>query len=413
MSDGTITPVEDEEAKKQAEAEAAAAAAAAAEGAGEGEQPGEKEVPKGEDFLSMSDEDFEKMEEPPVPGASVEGEEDPAGVGSGEEPPGGEEAKGEETPPAEEAKPGEGTQPAGEETPPTGESGEGEGSGKEGEGTELTEAQMAEAYQQLMVPFKANGKEVKVSNVDEAVRLMQMGAGHVKYQQKVRPMVAIAETLKQHKIEQSDLNFLIELHNKNPEAIAKLVRDADINPYDIDNSQESKDKDKDYRPKDFSVSDKEVTLRETIDSLQETETGKELLADVRTWDDDSRAALLGDPKILSVIADQKHSGVYDQVTAEIDRKRTLGELTGMTFLAAYEQVGSELDKNGAFKQTTEKPPTESKVIETAAAKPKPKANGDPAGVAPAKGSAPKPVKVDKSVLDMSDEDFAKLEAKFA
>jgi hypothetical protein len=106
----------------------------------------------------------------------------------------------------------------------------------------------------------------------------------------------------------------------------------------------------------------------------------------------------------------------------VNRRQTLGTLANnISWLDAYHQVGTDLEKSGAFsggKTPTSEPssepattPPESKVIETAAAKKKTPAGGDPSGVAPVTATPAVPPKVDASVLDMSDEDFAKLESK--
>ena len=280
-------------------------------------------------------------------------------------------------------------------------------------------------YKELMAPFKANGKTVQARTPQEALRLMQMGAGHIKYQNQVRPALARAKTLENNKITDSDLNFLIELHNKNPDAIKKLVRDSGIDPYDINTDDASKAADKDYRPKDYSASEAQVTLEETLSDMQSSDTGSQLLKHVReTWDDGSRRMVLEDPAILTVLNEQKESGVYDRIVDEIDRRRSLGGLANVSFLNAYHTVGIEMDQAGAFaKEPTGETPGQpgaapaptvqkSEVIATKAATPKQPANPDAVkAIAPVKTVvSAKPIP--DNILDMSDEDFAKLEKQF-
>ena len=386
------------------------------------------------DFLNMSDDEFEKLEEPVVadPEEDSNSEDTPA-----EKEPAAEEPKSEEPPKAEPAPAKEpaAEEPKKEEEPKPAETVKADAEPKKevttpaadkAETATVTDADRVKGFDTLMAPFKANGREMKVQNVEEARRLMQMGAGHVKYQQQVRPQIALAQTLKNSGIDSDRLNFLIELHNGNKDAVQKLVRDSGLDPYEIKTDDEAKTADKDYRPKDYSVSDSAVTLEQTVSSVRSTEGGSELLTDIRNnWDDGSRQSLLEDPGILSVLNEQKHSGIYDQITAEIDRKRTLGGLNGVSFLKAYHQVGTEMEKRGAFKRepepspddsTTEtalkETPKESTILATETAKPKPEAGGDPTKVAAPKPGQPAKAAPD-NFMDMSDEEFSKFEAQFA
>lgn len=279
-------------------------------------------------------------------------------------------------------------------------------------------------YDTLFSSFKANGRDMQVETPEEALRLMQMGAGHLKYQAKVRPALAIEQTLKNNKIDQAKLNFLIDCANGKPEAIKKLVRDAKIEPYDIDTTEESRQADADYRPTNHVVSDNDLLLSETIATVQGTAIGDAVLKTVRAdWDDNSRTKLVEDPGILNVLVEQKTAGIYDRVVSEVERRRALGKLaTNVSWLDAYYSVGLDMEKSGAFSSgngSTSSPgsgtaatPATSKVIETATAKKKAPAGGDPSGVAPVIKTPVVPLKVDASVMDMSDAEFEKLESKF-
>lgn len=441
MSEIQPAPEEEEDKTGVTPEEGGSAEEASAEETTEtGEEEGTDEN-DGPDFLSMSDEDFAKAEaaaqsqseeEAPAPeedgGSETTSETDPnEGTGEGDEAAGAEtgevapedaSATGSEASGSQETTPAE---PAGTEEKPggTGEQPKPAASS----GSEVTDKDKLTAYDTIMAPFTANGKQVQARTPAEAVRLMQMGAGHVKYQKQVRPMVAQAQALKKAGIGQDELNFLIEVHNKNPDAIKKLVRDAGIDPYDIETTDEAKAKDKDFKAKDYSVDDRTIALEENVAAVHSSEKGPELLAHIRSdsWDAKSRQALLADPNIVNILADQKHSGVYDQITAEIDRKQLLGELpANISFLDTYYQVGTELENSGAFKQADPEgeatketaQPAESKVIETAAAKPKKEAGGDPSGVASSPSTPATTPKMDEGLLNMSDEEFRKLESEF-
>jgi hypothetical protein len=410
MSQETLEKTEEEQAAEATAAKAAARADAPESLITESDPEADNQ------FLGMSDEDFEKLDSPssivPVDDEPPKAEDPPAEEPKAEEPPVDPAPKAEE--PVKEDPPAEPVQ----DPVPAVEPAKAEDAPKEEPKPEVT-VDKAAVYDKLFAPFKANGKEVQVRNADEALRLMQMGAGHMRYQQQTRPAVALKATLDANGIDADTLNYLIELKNGNKDAIAKLVRESGIEPYDIKTDDEAKQADKDYRPKDYSVSDESVTFAETVQSVRSSDLGNELLAHVRSdaWDVKSRQMLQGDPGILSALNDQKQNGVYDQISAEVERQRTLGGLTGMSFLEAYHQVGVEMDKNGAFKQPepvneggalkeTGQQPAPSQVIEKKAAEPKPAAGGDPSGVAPVKPGAPVKAPTE-DIMNMSDEEFEK------
>ena len=400
----------------QTEEEKAAAAAAEAGAQKEDLTPTEdNEVPAPAELLDMSDEDFEKMDAAPAPAEAAEElsdeEEQPAGEKTK---PAATETAAAEPKKEEPAAPATGseTKLAAAETAPAGS-----------RETEVSSEDKVKIYDALFGTFKANGRDMQVTTPEEAQRLMQMGAGHLKYQAKVRPALAIEQTLKNNKIDQNKLNFLIDCANGKPEAIKKLVRDAKIEPYDIESTEESRQQDENYRPTNHIVSDDDMLLTETIGTVQGTPTGDAVLKDIRAeWDDDSRTKLVGDPEILNILVNQKNLGIYDRITSEVDRRRVLGTLAkNIPWLDAYHQVGQDMANSGAFSTegstnptVTETAPaqTESKVIEQAAAKKNSPAGGDPSGVAPVTQTAVVPPKVDASVMDMSDKEFAELEAKF-
>lgn len=91
------------------------------------------------------------------------------------------------------------------------------------------------AYEQITAPFKANGREMKVESPEEAVRLMQQGANYVKKMQALKPHLKMVRMLENNGLlDEGRLNFLIDVSRKDPGAIKKLLKDANIDPMDLD-----------------------------------------------------------------------------------------------------------------------------------------------------------------------------------
>lgn len=199
------------------------------------------------------------------------------------------------------------------------------------------------AYEQITAPFKANGQEFQVQSPEEAIKLMQMGANYTKKMQGLQPHLKMLRMLENKELLSNDkLNFLIDLHDRKPEAIQKLLHDGKIDPMDIDVSSEPA-----YKPNDHSVSDEEVAFRDTLDEVLSTQSGKDTVSYIQTnWDKTSKDAVYRDPKLLKVIQEQRENGIFAKISSELERQRTLGYLTDTPFIQAYKAVGDRLHAEG-------------------------------------------------------------------
>lgn len=263
----------------------------------------------------------------------------------------------------------------------------------------------------LFAPFKANGKDMNVDNVDDAISLMQMGANYTKKMAALKPNLKLMKLLENNGLlSEEKLSYLIDLDKKNPAAIGKLLKDSGIDPLDVD-----VDKQGEYKPNTYTVDDRELALDAVLDEVQGTPTYGKLLEVVSNkWDAPSKQVIADNPQLLKVINSHMANGMYDIIGNEIERERTFGRLAGLSDLEAYRQVGDALDAKGAFAQLASKPaavvPAE-KVVVTPKAKPDDTARNDkkraasPTQAAPAKATDP-----DFNPLNLSDAEFAKFAA---
>lgn len=198
-------------------------------------------------------------------------------------------------------------------------------------------------YKELMAPFKANGKEFTPSSADEVKRLMQMGANYTKKMQHLAPNLKLMRMLENKGLLQEDkLSFLIDLDQKNPEAIKKLLHDGKIDPMDLDTSSEPA-----YQPGNHSVSDQEMAFHETLGNVMQTTSGKETVTLINSgWDQDSKKAIYREPQLLSIIDEQRSNGLYAKISAEVDRRKILGEYQNVPFIVAYKDAGDKLHAEG-------------------------------------------------------------------
>lgn len=268
------------------------------------------------------------------------------------------------------------------------------------------------AYEQIMAPFKANGKMLQVKSPEEVISLMQHGANYTKKMHALKPNLKMMRMLENNGLLQEDkLNHLIELSNKNPEAIAKLLKDAEMDPLDIDTSAE-----KAYQPKDHSVSDQEMDFQSTLEDVLMSATGSETISVINSqWDQASKEAIYKEPQIMQVIDTQRANGIYDRISAEIERRRTLGTLSHSTpFIHAYKQVGDELHNSGQLVPQNSGNQGASKVIETRSSSPrKAVSNGDKAKAASPARAAPKSSPKPFDPFSLSDEEIMAIPTQFS
>lgn len=307
--------------------------------------------------------------------------------------------------------------PKPKEPPAAGEQAvDGEGDGKGGIATEVTPEMHKAAYDLIMGPIKANGKEIQVRTPEEAKRLIQMGANYTVKMQELQPQKRIIKMLGNHGLlDEGKLSYLIDLDKKNPQAIAKLIKDAGINPMDLNTEDAA------YQAPNHSISDAEMEFTNAIDAINVDDAGKALLKDISGWDQASKAALGQDPSLLSLFAEHKQSGVYDKIDSEVQRLRTIDpRYAAAPYVQCYNVVGNAMKEQGLLappqqqappavaapaKPAEQAPPAVP--LATRVATQTPPAGADKVRAAAPARSAPTAVKVEKNPLDMSDEDFAK------
>ena len=358
----------------------------------------EEEVIESEepDALEISDEDFAKLPEPSQeevqesdtvdPEPEVESElETPAELES-------EEAEQPETP----------STPEKVETPETATPAESTEKPAKAE----TEPDYAVEYKKLMAPFKANGTDIQVKSVDDAIQLMKMGAGFHKKMATLKPNLKQMKLLEKNGLlDDEKLNFLIDVHNKVPEAITKLLKDAQLDPMDIDVKAESN-----YKPTNRSVTDTELALDSVLDEIRDTPTFQRTLNVVsQEWDDTSQNAIATEPHIISIINGHIADGTFDKVMEKVTYERSLGRFTGLSDFDAYKEAGNALAQTGALQVPgASQPPASVQPPVTKTSQKEVERKQKKRAASPTKGSRANATPA-FDPLDLSDEDFAKLD----
>ena len=268
-------------------------------------------------------------------------------------------------------------------------------------------------YKRLLAPFKANGREISVKSVDDAVTLMQMGANYNKKMAALKPSLKLMKLLENNGLlNEEKISYLIDIEKKNPNAIQKLVKDSGIDPMDFDAEKAGE-----YKPKIHTVDDREMDLDTVLDEIQDTPSYNQTLQIVsKSWDGASKQVVANTPQLLKVINDHVANGIYNIISEEVERERVFGRLNGLSDIEAYRQVGDAIQARGGFNHLGNAQAKTSQAPVVVQPKPK-KVEDDKLNEKRRAASSTKPANTsqtsndDFNPLSLSDEEFAKFAAK--
>lgn len=206
------------------------------------------------------------------------------------------------------------------------------------------EVNYKEFYERVTKPFKANGREIVVTNPDDLITLAQKGTDYVKKMTELKPLKRINKLLQDNGIAEDDLAYLIDLKAKKPEAIAKLLKDSEVDLYQFDVEQG-----KDYKPVAPTYNEVNEELTNVLDDLEKNSpTFKQTIAVIgQQWDEHSRNFIAQNPNLVRIIDAQIANGAFAKIDTIMQYERAVGRLDGMTDLEAYVAIEKQL----AAKQT--------------------------------------------------------------
>lgn len=264
---------------------------------------------------------------------------------------------------------------------------------------------LPEGTERIFATFRANGRDMQVKSVDEAIRLMQMGANYSQKQAGHKKNAAFVKVLEQNGLlDHEKLAFAVDLISGKPEAIGKLLKDTKIDVHDLD-----EDKVAAYRAQSRAPSEAVLDLDAVVAEIEGSTHFNRLVTEMKTWDEKSQALLGNHPQALRQLTEQMESGVYDKIMDEVNRQQVLGTMSGIPLMQAYNQIGQEMATAGAFNAPAPKGPVKKLVTPgkksspaTAAVEERRRAAAPSKGVTTATTETMNP-----KFLEMSDADFMK------
>ena len=270
-------------------------------------------------------------------------------------------------------------------------------------------------YTKVTAKFNASGKEFQVDNADDVVSLMQKGIDYNIKMSTLKPALKMVKALEAHGITQEDLGLLIDIHNRKPEAIASLVKQADIDLYAVDEDSVER-----YAPTDAQITDEEYEFQNVISSISASPRYADVMQFVANSTVADKQEVYSQPQILKSLVDHAQLGIFDKVMAEVDKLQLLGRLPqGMTPLQAYHAIGSQMF--GGEPTPSQEQPRVNPQVQQPIPKPVQRPTQQPqtntarrAAAAPSNAAKPgaKPKPSAHDLFTMSDEEFSKIDPNF-
>ena len=233
--------------------------------------------------------------------------------------------------------------------------------------------------------IKANGKEFEMT-LDELKQTASKGMDYLKKTTALKPYRTMIAAMEENKVSPEDINLLIDLKKGNKEAIAKLIKENEVDVYDLPEAN-------DYKPQEYRQSETALEMKEVLSTISKDAEFSRTSEIYDAFDDQTKAFLNEDPSRIVGLHNDVKTGVFDKVLPLAEKKAMIDGYNA-PFLQYYLQAGQEiLNANNRPIQTEQKqyvPPEN-------------RANKIAAGLPSSRGD--KKTVIDYLDEEISDEDF--------
>lgn len=210
-------------------------------------------------------------------------------------------------------------------------------------------------YTKVTSEYKANGKTMPgIKDPEDLVTALQMASNYAQKTAALKPSLKRVKMLKD--VTDEELNEMLDFRSRKPEVIKKALKEAELDPLDIDI-----DEDIDYVPTDHSIPDSQIEFEEVISTIEDTpEFAITSQVVSEQWDEASRQAMLEKPQLIVGLNQEIAMGRFGKVSALMDQARLLGRDQGLNDLQLYQQIVTNLVKEEAQTQSqaTQQPQTQ-------------------------------------------------------
>ena len=194
--------------------------------------------------------------------------------------------------------------------------------------------------------IKANGKEFEMT-LDELKQTASKGMDYLKKTTALKPYRTMIAAMEENKVSPEDINLLIDLKKGNKEAIAKLIKENEVDVYDLPEAN-------DYKPQEYRQSETALDMKEVLNTISKDTEFSRTSEIYSAFDDQTKAFLNEDPSRIAGLHNDIKTGVFDKVLPLAEKKAMIDGYNA-PFLQYYLQAGQEiLNANNRPIQTEQK-----------------------------------------------------------
>lgn len=198
---------------------------------------------------------------------------------------------------------------------------------------------------------KANGVEYDLTE-DELVKLASKAMDYTKKMQAIAPFRKTISAMEENGLTYEDINLLIDIKKGNKEALAILVHNQGVDPYDMPSKEEVK-----YTPTEYGKDENLLQLQEIVTRIQNDAEYSQTQQIVSTLDPVSKQEITKHPELLEGLHFDIKNGVYHKVFPQAQKIAVLDgysksflEYYSLAAQAVYKQENTSIKQQEVIKQ---------------------------------------------------------------
>lgn len=192
--------------------------------------------------------------------------------------------------------------------------------------------------QETLYKVKADGTEYNFT-LDELKIAASKGINYTQKTTALKPYRNMIKAMQDNGVNETDINMLIDIKKGNKEALSKLVKDSQVDVYELPDEVDN------YTPTEYRQSDKALDLADMFESIKDDPEFNRTSQVLANLDSQSKQAIGDNPVLVTQLHESIKSGEFDLVFPEAKK---LAMLDGgvKPFLQYYYDAGTKLMQSG-------------------------------------------------------------------
>ncbi len=158
--------------------------------------------------------------------------------------------------------------------------------------------------------IKANGSEIELTQ-EELIKLAPKALDYTRKMQEIAPWRRTISALKDNGLTEEDINLFISAKKGDKDAIAAMVKQANVDPLDLEVSEEAEK----YVPTNYGKSEQELAIEDIVSNIsRDPEYSTTQYVINNKWDNKSQQELFEHPEYIQGLHADVKSGVFDKVS---------------------------------------------------------------------------------------------------